>query len=227
MTVRWVFFDLDGTLADSLPGLQASIEEALRSGGRELRVKDLRPYIGPGIRTILKRLENDLTEAELDGMERCFRASYDTGGVRNTRLFEGVKETIEALKTSGAEMFIVTNKPKLATANLMEQHGLTGMFTEAMSRNSRDPAYASKSDMLRDLVQRHAVDVRQSAMVGDTEEDRRAAVDAGMRFVFAEYGYGEVGDVECDRIERFTELRATCGLGRTRKLSSAATRGSG
>jgi phosphoglycolate phosphatase len=213
MMVRWLFFDLDGTLADSLPGLQASIEEALRSGERELRVRDVRPYIGPGIRVILKRLESDLTEAELDGMERCFRASYDTGGVRNTRLFAGVKETLEALKADGVEMFLVTNKPKLATANLMEQHGLGGLFTEAMSRNSRDPAYASKSEMLRELVERYAVDVQQAAMVGDTEEDRRAAMDVGMRFVFAEYGYGEVGDVESDRIARFAEIRAACGLG--------------
>ncbi len=91
MKARWIFFDLDGTLADSLPGLQASISEALQSGGRRLRVADLRPYIGPGIRTILRNLENDLTETELDGMERCFRASYDTSGVRNTSSVRGRK----------------------------------------------------------------------------------------------------------------------------------------
>ena len=93
-------------MADSLPGLQASIAEALSSGGRRLRVQDLRPFIGPGIRTILKNLENDLTEGELDGMERCFRASYyDTDGVRNALLYEGVKQTLEALKASGVELF--------------------------------------------------------------------------------------------------------------------------
>jgi phosphoglycolate phosphatase-like HAD superfamily hydrolase len=70
MKARWLFFDLDGTLVDSIPGLRSSIIEALGSSGRMLAVENLRPYIGPGIQTILKNLEAPLTEAELDGMER-------------------------------------------------------------------------------------------------------------------------------------------------------------
>ncbi|MDR3744641.1 MAG: HAD family hydrolase [Acidobacteriaceae bacterium] len=207
MQTHWLFFDLDGTLADSLPGLHASIAEALHRGGRVLRVDDLKPYIGPGIRTIFKNLEDDLTESELDEMERCFRASYDASGVRNTLLFEGVKQTLETLKADGAELFLVTNKPKLATANLMEQHGITWLFTEMQSRNSREPAYGSKGEMLLELVERRGVDLARAVMVGDTAEDHHAAVDAGMKFVFAGYGYGELDDaVECIRLTQFAEL---------------------
>ena len=211
---RWLFFDLDGTLADSLPGLEASIVEALESGGRRLRVESVRPYIGPGIRTILKNLEGDLTEAQLDDMERCFRGSYDINGVRNTEMYEGVKQTLEVLKANGAELFVVTNKPKIATANLMAQHGMTGLFTEVLSRNSRDPAYASKGEMLRELVERHGVDSEQAWMVGDTAEDYHAAMDAEMHFAFVEYGYGDVsGDVECVRLSAFAQLVDVCGHG--------------
>jgi phosphoglycolate phosphatase len=210
--VLWLFFDLDGTLADSLPGLRGSIAEALSSGGRRLRVEDLRPFIGPGIRTILKNLESDLTEAELDGMERSFRASYDTNGARNALLFEGVQQTLEALKANGAELFLVTNKPKLATVNLMEQHGIAGLFTEMLSRNSRQPAFLSKGEMLRELVARYGVNAERAVMVGDTAEDHHAAREAGMRFAFVKYGYGEIGDeVECIRIARFSELAQACG----------------
>jgi phosphoglycolate phosphatase len=210
--VLWLFFDLDGTLADSLPGLQASIAEALSSGGRRLRVEDLRPFIGPGIRTILKNLESDLTEAELDGMERSFRASYDTNGARNALLFEGVQQTLEALKANGAELFLVTNKPKLATVNLTEQHGIAGLFTEMLSRNSRQPAFLSKGEMLRELVARYGVNAERAVMVGDTAEDQHAAREAGMRFAFVEYGYGEIGDeVECIRLSQFSELAQACG----------------
>jgi phosphoglycolate phosphatase len=212
MKARWIFFDLDGTLADSLPGLEASIAEALASGGRRLRVESLRPYIGPGIRTILRNLESDLTEADLDGMERYFRASYDTNGVRNTRMFDGVRETLEALKTGGAELFLVTNKPKLATANLIEQHGMTGMFTEMLSGNSREPAYASKGEMLCELIARNGVDAAQAVMVGDTAEDYHAASEAAISFAFVEYGYGEIGvEVECMRVARFADLLNACG----------------
>jgi phosphoglycolate phosphatase len=224
---RWIFFDLDGTLADSLPGLEASIVEALASGGRSLRVESVRPYIGPGIRTILKNIEGDLTEAQLDDMERCFRGSYDTKGVRDTELFDGVKLTLERLKANGAELFVVTNKPKLATANLMQQHGLTGLFTEVLSRNSREPAYASKGEMLRELVTRHKVNIEQALMVGDTAEDYHAAMDAEMSFAFVEYGYGEVGgEVQCVRVSAFAELADVHGTRRAELMQRSGASGS-
>jgi phosphoglycolate phosphatase len=212
MKSQWLFFDLDGTLADSLPGLRTSIIEALGSGGRTLRVDDLRPYIGPGIRAILKNLEADLTETELDGMERCFRASYDKPEVMSTSLFRGVKSTLESLRTGGAELFVVTNKPKYATANLLMQHEMTGLFREVLSRNSREPPYASKGEMLQELVARYRVDVRHAVMVGDTAEDLQAAQASGMPFAFVEYGYGELsGDADCRRLTRFAELATICG----------------
>lgn len=212
MNTRWFFFDLDGTLADSLPGLEASIADALASGGRSLPVDDLRPYIGPGIRTILRNLHPNLTDQEIDGMERCFRSSYDAQGVRKTILFEGVKATLEALRSAGAELFVVTNKPKLATSNLMDQHGLKALFRELVSRDSREPGYSSKVEMLQYLIQRHDVDLAHAVMVGDTAEDLHAARDVGMRFAFVEYGYGEVApDAECLRLTRIHDLPAACG----------------
>ena len=107
-------------------------------------------------------------------MERCFRASYDTDGVRNALLYEGVKQTLEALKASGVELFLVTNKPKLATVNLLEQHGIAGLFTEILSRNSRQPAYLSKGEMLRELIARYGVNAERAVMVGDTAEGSHA-----------------------------------------------------
>jgi phosphoglycolate phosphatase len=164
----------------------------------------------------LKHLESDLTEPELDQMERHFRATYDTQGVMNTVLFDDVKLTLEELKGKGAKLFLVTNKPQLATARLMEQQGMAGLFAEMLSRNSREPAYASKGEMLTDLVMRHAVDVERALMVGDTAEDHHAAKQAGMRFAFVEYGYGDLArDVECIRISQFKELPGAiefCGI---------------
>lgn len=212
MKAQWLFFDLDGTLADSLPGLRSSIIEALGSAGRTLHVDDLRPYIGPGIRVILKNLEADLTETELDGMERCFRASYDNHGVLDASLFDGVKQTLEGLRAGGAELFLVTNKPKYATANLMARYAMTGLFREMVSRNSRDPDYANKAEMMQELVNRYGVDVHHAVMVGDTAEDFHAAQATGMMFAFVEYGYGELAvNVDCTRVSHFAELAAIYG----------------
>ena len=211
---HWIFFDLDGTLADSLPGLRVSIAEAFAAVGRNLSDIDLRPYIGPGIRVILRNLDATITEGELNHMERVFRASYDTGGVLNTALYPGVETTLRALKADGRELFIITNKPKLATATLVDKFGLRALFTDIVSRNSRVPAYITKAEMLSDTVTQHHADPTRSIMVGDTIEDMHAADAAGMRFVHATYGYGTIPDAGHTSMARFHHMAELCSTGR-------------
>lgn len=207
---HWLFFDLDGTLADSMPGLRVSIAEAFAATGRTLPDIDLRPYIGPGIRTILRNLDASLTDGEIDRMECFFRASYDTTGVLNTTLFPDVETTLRSLKAGGRELFIITNKPKVATTTLMDKFGLRELFTGVISRNSRDPAYASKVEMLAETVAHHQADPSRSVMVGDTLEDLHAAHAAGMHFVHATYGYGTIPYGGHTNLERFAHMAGFC-----------------
>lgn len=210
--VRWFFFDLDGTLADSVSGLQGSIEMAFRAVGRGMPEVDLRRWIGPGIRTILRNLDGSLTEAELDAMEQAFRADYDNSGVLRTKLFASVPALLQALRRDGRHLVIVTNKPKLATGRLLEKHALAGLFEDVVSRDSRQPVYASKGEMLQDTMRKHSADPGASVMVGDTEEDAAAAMQAGMRFIHAAYGYGICADTAHPRLQDAGELLGMCGL---------------
>lgn len=210
--VRWFFFDLDGTLADSVTGLQGSIEAAFVAVGRRLPVADLRAWIGPGIRTILRNVDGSLVDAELDAMERVFRADYDGEGVLRTEMFAGVVPLLQGLKRDGRRLFVVTNKPKLATGRLLAARELSSLFEDVVSRDSRDPAYASKGEMLQETARRHGADVAASVMVGDTEEDAAAAVHAGMRFVHAAYGYGTYADAGGLRLMCAGDLVGMCGL---------------
>lgn len=210
--VRWFFFDLDGTLADSVTGLHGSIQVAFEAVGRTLPATDLRQWICPGIRTILRNLEGSLTESEIDSMERAFRADYDHQGVLRTQLFASAPLLLKTLRQRGDHLFVVTNKPKLATGKLLEAHSILGLFEDVVSRDSRSPAYGSKGEMLQETVRRHNADVAASVMVGDTEEDAEAAMHAGMRFVHAAYGYGRCVDSSHARLTDAAELLGLCGF---------------
>ena len=207
---QWIFVDLDGTLADSLPGLTTSIAAAFAACGRAMPQLDLRPFIGPGIRTILQNLSPDVTVAEIDVMEKAFRASYDTSGVLMTELFPGAVPILHALRQGGCELFVVTNKPKLATATLLEKFQLTGLFTEVLSRNSRQPPYGGKAEMLHELILHQGADPANSLMVGDTAEDLEAALSCGVPFVHAAYGYGTIPNPEVAAIATLSALLDIC-----------------
>jgi phosphoglycolate phosphatase len=208
---RWLFFDLDGTIADSVPGIEFSIRESFHALGKAPKVQDIRPFIGPGIRTILRNIEPALTESELDLMTLSYRQSYDSIGCLKACLYQGVRETLEFLLRREVQMFIVTNKPSRATMNILQHFGIRSIFREIMSPDCRIPNFSSKGQMLQFLVASYGVDLSSARMIGDTEEDMHAAREANIAFVHSAYGYGSLRETQVDTILQFSNLLEICG----------------
>jgi len=188
-------FDLDGTLVDSTPGIGGALAESFRSIGRAMPDGDLaaclRGAIGPPIRVIAKRIEPSLTDDETLAIERVYRPLYDNVWWRETVLFEGVGKTLRTLHASGCRLFIVTNKPRIPSRKILDHLGLATLIEAVVTRDSVTPHYASKADMLGDLIATHSLENGRAVMVGDTVEDHEAADANGVPFVFASYGYGD------------------------------------
>jgi phosphoglycolate phosphatase len=189
-TLRHVIFDLDGTLADSLPGIAWSIDEALAACGLPPSSTELRPLIGPPIRSILATISGLEDGLALDRLEKAFRTSYDADGWRRTLCYAGVTELLRELQAEGVGLWIVTNKPARATGNILRELALESYFEEVVSRDSRSPAYGSKAEAAGDLIERRGLDRLECVFIGDTEEDLRAAAEIGVRCVIVSHGYG-------------------------------------
>jgi phosphoglycolate phosphatase len=187
-----VLFDLDGTLLDSLPGIAYSVKAAFRAAGLPERSSDLRQYIGPPIRDILSRVAATSDPMLLDKLERHFRASYDTDGWRQTVCFPGTTELLDAMEASGHRLFVISNKPGHIAARILEALGIASHFEQIYTRDSVEPPYASKADMLWALLTDHQLAAADCVMVGDTMEDAGAAALHKISFIFMEHGYGEL-----------------------------------
>ena len=187
-----IFFDLDGTLIDSLPGIVFSIQSALRSVGRVVTEEQVRPLIGPSIKRILEQIAGSSPPVDIDYLHGEFRKSYDSQGWAKTRLFPGVLETLASLKARGNRLFVFTNKPAHATATIVRQLQMGDYFEQVLSRDSRTPPYVSKTEMLRELMEQHGVHCNSAAVVGDSSEDLAAAREIGLPFYFLSCGYGSL-----------------------------------
>jgi phosphoglycolate phosphatase len=234
--LQHVIFDLDGTLVDSVPGIQWSAEAAMRECGFSRACCDLTPLIGPPIRAILAVAAGTNDTVELNGLEKAFRIFYDTGGWKRTLCQPGVRTMLERLMEGGASVSIVTNKPAYSTRLILRELSLDGYFRETVCRDSAPPHFGSKAEMLTDLVKRGAMPRAQAIMVGDTMEDCEAAAAAGIACALVAHGYGKGTDgilpAGCARIAGWDELVEWClgGVGGARwprRLSSrsAAFRG--
>ncbi len=204
---RHVVFDLDGTLVDSMPGIAWSVDAALRSCGLPALQRDLAPLIGPPVRDILAQVSGAADSALLDRLECAFRSSYDSAGWRLTVCQPGVRDVLPQLRSAGVGLWLVTNKPALATAMILCELHLDGFFREVVSRDSRVPVYPSKTEMLIELLDRRALPRPRCLLAGDTAEDWRAAEAAGIACVLVPHGYGGTSlPPGCRRIGGWREI---------------------
>lgn len=187
-----IIFDLDGTILDSLPGIEYSVRAAFAACRLPISTVDLRELIGPPIWKILSVAGNVGDERTLALLERAFRASYDKEGWRKTTLFTNAEMVLNQLRQSGHRLFVVTNKPKQISKKILTKLAIDCFFESMLTRDSRVPAYAGKEGILRALSVKHGLDVSKALLVGDTLEDAEAAASVGMPFAFAAHGYGKI-----------------------------------
>ena len=185
-----ILFDLDGTLVDSLPGIEFSVREAFKSCRLPLANESLREMIGPPIRTILSQAGNVKEESSLDTLERAFRASYDGEGWRKTVCFPAAGQVLRRMHGRGHRLFVVSNKPRHISLQILERERLLQYFEAIVTRDSRLPDYRGKEEMIGALLADRVITVEDCVMVGDTSEDARAAASAGINFVWMSHGYG-------------------------------------
>jgi len=205
------FFDLDGTLLDSLPGIAFSIEEAFTACGLPMQPIDLREIIGPPIRTILALAATQATDSDLDLLERAFRNSYDSNGWQKTLLFPGSNVMLREAHTLGIQLFVVSNKPRHISVKILEREGMLVLFNAILTRDSSDPPYTGKEQMIEHLLQSFQLDADRCIVVGDTTEDAHAAAAMQVPFAWVSHGYGKLPSNQAValRIHSFQEFLPT------------------
>jgi phosphoglycolate phosphatase len=188
--VRAVLFDLDGTLADTAPDLGYVLNlQRLARGLEELPLERMRPVVSQGARGLL-RVGFGLTPGQdsYEAMRDEFLDLYSRNLVRNTRLFEGVAQLLQALEQQGLPWGVVTNKLARFTAPLMEALGLAQRAGCVVSGDTCARA-KPHPDPLLEAARRLGSPAAACMYIGDDERDVQAGRAAGMRSVVALYGY--------------------------------------
>lgn len=189
-TPRSILFDFDGTLVDSAPSILAALEHALHRSGVAPAVPLAPALIGPPLRRTLATLAGSEDAALLERLAAAFRDEYDARGYRLTAVYPGVPAMLEALHAHDVALYIVTNKRIKPTRLILDHFGWTRWFRGIHALDSLQPAAPDKLTLVRDVMQRHALEADATWMIGDSAEDRQSALGNGLRFLAATWGYG-------------------------------------
>lgn len=183
-------FDLDGTLVDSIRGIDTAARSALAELAPAETLPSLRAFIGPPIRVMLERALHWTDTARLDALERAFRVHYDGGSWRESPPYETVDATLRALHARGARLHVLTNKPPLPAARIISHLGWTPLFDAIVSPQSRTPPFADKVSAAMELRDRLSLPPASTLLLGDSADDHEAARATGFTFAAASWGYG-------------------------------------
>lgn len=109
--LKAIIFDFDYTLGDSTNGIALCINYALGElGYANQNITDIKKAIGLSLKETYFTLtsNNNLNEAEQ--FAKLFKEKADSVMVANTKLYVGVKDVLQKLRTKGYKLAIVTTK---------------------------------------------------------------------------------------------------------------------
>ena len=188
--LRCAVFDLDGTLVDSAPDLHAALDRLMATkrlpGFARAEVVAM---IGDGVRVLLERAYATrgiaLDEADL----QHFMTDYEANAAVLTRAFDGIPELLGGLRDAGWRLAVCTNKPEGAARVLLSGLGLDGHFS-ALGGGDSFPMRKPDPGHLRATLAAAGAAPEDAVMIGDHRNDIEAARGAGVRAIFAGWGYG-------------------------------------
>jgi phosphoglycolate phosphatase len=205
-----VVFDLDGTLIDSLPGIEQAVGAAVAEVCPGKRVPDLRSFIGPALPNVFRHALGIDDETVLSALVAAFRRSYDGGAWAKSQLFEGVDSTLLELAKRRCRMFVLTNKPAHASERILRYLAVRDLFEQIVAPSPNQAIAPRKAEAALAFQRAVKLDPAKTILVGDSRDDAEAAAACGFTFGAARFGYGDAvdqNDFRVDvRLDRFGEV---------------------
>ena len=194
--MKGIIFDVDGTLWDSTEMVAVAWNKVIKDEGiehKELEEKDLKKEFGKPMEAIGESLFPEMPKDEMMKlMEKMLKYENGLVAAGPCVIFEGVQETIKKLSEK-YPLYIVSNCQDGYIEAFLKAHNFTDIFedTECWGRTRAPKGVSNKI-----LIERN--NLNNPVYIGDTAGDAQSAKDAGIDFIYASYGFGEVA--ACDYV---------------------------
>jgi phosphoglycolate phosphatase len=193
----FLFFDLDGTIADSGAGITASMNDAFAAAGLDaLSLLEVRRIIGPPLQTTMP----ELLTARGVGLDRVdffidqYRQIYREQHLPRTPIFDGMAEVLNVLAQSW-HLSVVTAKPQAQADVAVRTVGVDHHMITVVG--PADDAPLPKARLLEKALVNveksvgRRPNVEQCWMIGDRHHDIDAGLEVGTRAAGVLWGFGD------------------------------------
>lgn len=194
MTIKAAFFDVDGTLVDSIEDIHIAINSGLEDNAlNPISADETRRFVGKGAHVLVEKALLSQS-ADIGSFAEKVFASYMRALLKNgthfTKAFDTVLESLKLLKAAGIKLAVVTNKEKGPTIDCLNTLGLLSFFDTVINPSDvQNPKPAG--DMVVLAAEKLNVNLSECVMVGDSMNDAIAAKNGGCQALLVKTGYNE------------------------------------
>lgn len=196
--MKTVFFDLDGTLTDSAPGITNSVAYALEQMGHPpVPRADLAYFVGPALTDAFAEKFGWDRETSLRAIDH-FRVYFTDRGMWENSPYPGVKEMLSHLRDAGLLLRVATSKPTVFAERILDRFGLLPFF-DRVDGAPLDEAQSGDKEAVLAAALCAMPPAPGSLMVGDRKFDILSGRKAGLVTVAVTWGYGSAEELAAAR----------------------------
>jgi len=181
---KLIIFDIDGVLFDSVKNMEKTWRKVNLKYDLNIPFNKYKSFIGYPFKEILIKLG---INKKLQSIEKDYKI-ISNKFLNIIKPYKNVIETINLIKKSGILIGICTSKDTKRTYLLLKKNKLIFDFVECSKKNiSGKP----NPNQINKIIKLSGIQKSKSIYVGDMDVDRITANNAGIDFIFAEWGYGK------------------------------------
>ncbi len=190
--IKYIVFDMDGTLLNTLDDLTLSVNHTLKENSLPERTEEeIRMMVGNGIPKLIERAVPKGTAPELE--KKCLDEMlvyYKVHALDNTGPYPGINETLSTLKKNGVKTSVVTNKAQAAALELCDNF-FPGLFDVCIGDNGNMPLKPDPAGVFL-AMKKMGAKADETVFVGDSDTDINTAVNAKLKSVGCLWGFRDL-----------------------------------
>lgn len=190
--LKALIFDLDGTLADTIPAITEAVNMTMEKLGFPTHTEnDIKGFIGQGPRHLIgESLPKEATDADpglVDKALKIYNEMYAQTYLHTDTLYDGIEEALVEL-SKYYKIAVLSNKQDEYVKALVKQLLPEGVCSIARGSIDGVPAKPSPQAALS-IVEEFGVSSLECMLIGDSDIDILTAANADLDILSVSWGY--------------------------------------